>query len=903
MKKIPAFLMVFLFALTSFAQKSASIKGIVADSLTKAKLEYATVAVVNAIDTSLVSYTVTKDDGTFSLTGLPASRHLKLIISYVGYQTYRQLLDLKPGAAINMGLIALSSKGLDEVVIQGERSPVSIKKDTIEFNAEAFKTRPNAVVEELLRLLPGVQVNNDGAIIVNGKATSKVLIDGKEFFGTNQLIAIRNLDADMIDKVQVYTDRENDPDHKINDMNLQNIVNLKLKSQVKKSTIGKFMGGIGTRERYEASGIMSSFRDTLQLSVMGAANNLNSTGFSQDDLYSMGGFNRSGTGQVDNGNFGGGRGGGLVDVKSGGLNINNNYGTALKLNLAYFYGNTVNDNDTRNLNEQQLESTLLTSLKTDNYWRRAATHSLGGLVEWKPDTVHTFRYRPTLTFSPQNNHYSGFTNLFNTQNPRLSESIAKINGLTSDDAFAHELWYYLKLKKGRTLTFNHTLALNSGGTDEYNYNDLNSFTDGLSSSTLDRYTNSGKTNNSAGFWVVYNLPLSKKLTAELFSNSRYLHSAEALFTYDKNEQTGAYDTYLPVQSNDFLRQGFFQNLKPLLNYQVSKGLRIRAALDLEFQYVLNKFNADVADMGKRYLMLFPSLSIDYNRFSISYSEWIDHPAIYNMQPVTRQMSPLYTFVGNPDLIPSKQHQTRANFYNYIPGKMLALNAFASLVLKDDNFVQKTTVDPNGASTSTVVNQDGAVSASIGGGLSKQFKKSRQLQISTGTSANLGYNSYTVFLNSDQGEQDSYFLYLSQNLNFNYKSAIILNSSYTFRKSLVSYTGLDYNPVSTYGHVLGASGMFRLPKRIIIDAKYNFMYNPQVAPGFPKSSHIVNLAVSVLTHKKDRGQLKLSVYDLLDQNISVNRYANVNAVITNEQSILRRYVMLNYQYKFSSFKNK
>ncbi|RZK98240.1 MAG: TonB-dependent receptor, partial [Pedobacter sp.] len=341
----------------SYAQNTASIKGIITDSATKKSLGLSTVAVVNALDTSLVSYTVTKDDGSFQLSRLPTSRALKLIVSYVGYDTYRQELNLKPGM-LDFGIIKMNGRSLDEVVIEGVRSPVAVKKDTIEFNAEAFKTRPNAAVEELLRLLPGVQVNENGEILVNGRGTSRILIDGKEFFGTNQLIALKNLDAAMINKIQVYLDRENDPDRRVNEINLQNVINLKLKSAVKKSTMGRFAAGAGTSERYETSGILSSFRDTLQFSVMAAANNLNSTGFSRNELYSMGGFNRSGTDQIDGGNFGGRQSGGLTNVKSGGLNINNDYGKVLKLNLAYFFGNTIQTNETKNLNEQSLNNTV-----------------------------------------------------------------------------------------------------------------------------------------------------------------------------------------------------------------------------------------------------------------------------------------------------------------------------------------------------------------------------------------------------------------------------------------------------------------------------------------------------------------------------------------------------------------
>ncbi|RZL11084.1 MAG: TonB-dependent receptor, partial [Pedobacter sp.] len=503
-------LLLFLCLAASFAsraQNSASIKGIIIDSLSKKLMSFSTVAVVNASDTSLVSYTVTKDDGSFQLSRLPISRELRLIVTYVGYNTFRQELKLKPGI-LDLGTIKLNGRSLDEVVISGERSPVTVKKDTIEFNAEAFKTRPNAAVEELLRLLPGVQVNNNGEILVNGRGTSRILIDGKEFFGTNQLIALKNLDAEMIDKIQVYLDRENDPDKRVNEINLQNVINLKLKSAVKKSTIGRFAGGLGTRDRYQASGILSSFRDTLQFSVMGNANNLNSTGFSSDELYSMGGFNRSGTDQIDNGNFGGQQSGGLTDVKSGGLNVNNDYGKVLKLNLAYFYGNTIQTNETRNLNEQTLDNTIVTTLRTDEYRRNATSHSIGGLVEWKPDTNTTIRYRPSLTFSPGRVNYSSFLNQSNTLVSKLSETEGRSSNETFNNAYNHNLNYYRKFKKGRSLTINNLLTLEGGGNDSYNYSQLNSFSSGIPTSLFDRYVNSRTKTRWTGLSVLYMIPLS-----------------------------------------------------------------------------------------------------------------------------------------------------------------------------------------------------------------------------------------------------------------------------------------------------------------------------------------------------------------------------------------------------------
>ncbi|RZK80237.1 MAG: TonB-dependent receptor [Pedobacter sp.] len=907
MKKILLLLLLCCAAATiSYAQNNATIKGIVADAVSKKPLLRATIAVVNALDTSLVSYTVTKDDGSFMLSRLPTTRSLKLIITYVGYETYRKDLSLKTGQ-LDLSTIYMDGSSLNEIVITGERSPVVMKKDTIEFNAEAFKTRPNAAVEELLRLLPGVQVNENGEILVNGRNTSRILIDGKEFFGTNQLIALKNLDAELIDKIQVYLDRENDPDRRVNEINLKNVINLKLKSAVKKSTIGRFAAGAGTRERYEASGILSSFRDTLQFSVMGNANNLNSTGFSRNELYSMGGFNRSGTDQIDGGNFGGRQSGGLTNVKSGGLNINNNYGAVLKLNLAYFFGNTIQTNQTTNLTEQSInntnENTVINSLSTDQYRRNSTSHTIGGLLEWKPDTNTTLRYRPNLSFSPGKTDYSSLLDQSKLMVGRLSETEGRNNNKSYSDAFSHNLNFYRRFKKGRSLSIDNTLTWNESGTDSYNFNKLTSFSSEVPASLFDRYVKSGSETKWSGLSVLYNLPLSKKLTAELFSNTRYYKWAEPVFTYDKNISSDQYDQFLNNQSNDFVRTGFFQNLKPLLSYQITPQLRVRAAIDLEIQDVNNKFNSSANDIRQKFTVWFPSLAIDYSGYSLLYQEWIDLPSLYYMQPLVRESSAQYKFVGNPELKAIRVRNLRGNFYKFINSHMLSLNGYANATFYEDSFVQRNTVDDKGFTTATVVNKGGSSGIYGGMNVSKQFKKTQKWQFGLGSGINVSTQDYVVFLNDEEARQTQASLSLSQDFNMNYKSLAMFNLYYRYNRSTTEYTNESFDNIANYSHNLGTSGTFRLPKRVVIESNYSYRFNPQIAQGFPKSSHIVNVALSLLTHKADRGQVKLSIYDLLNQNISVSRYGNLNALITNEQQILRRYVMLNYQYRFNILQTK
>ncbi|MFD2145344.1 carboxypeptidase-like regulatory domain-containing protein [Mucilaginibacter antarcticus] len=179
-KSILLMLSLSILASTALAQRG-SIKGVILDSISKAPIERATIAIFNQKDTSLIAYTLSQKDGSFKLSALPIDISNSVTISIMGYTTFRKALKLKPNVSTDLGPLTLIARSLREVVIKGERTPISVKKDTIEFDAEVFKTRPNAVVEDLLRLLPGVQVNYDGSILVNGKKVNRLLIDGKRF--------------------------------------------------------------------------------------------------------------------------------------------------------------------------------------------------------------------------------------------------------------------------------------------------------------------------------------------------------------------------------------------------------------------------------------------------------------------------------------------------------------------------------------------------------------------------------------------------------------------------------------------------------------------------------------------------------------------------------------------------
>jgi hypothetical protein len=884
-----------------FAQSRSTLKGTVLDSVSKSPVEFVTVAIVNAKDTSLISYTITNKNGIFSLTGVPSNRETKLIISAMGYSTFRKVLVFTPGEVKDIGALYLTNKLLNEVIVKGERTPIIQKKDTLEFSTEAFKTRPNALVEDLLRLLPGVQVDNDGTINVNGKVVNKLLIDGKRFFGSDPKVATKNLDADLVADIQVYDDRDEDPDHKLSDMEVGKIINLKLKKKIKKSTIGKVYGGVGTRDRYEAGGILSSFRDTLQISLIGVANNLSRTGFSSSDLNSMGGLDRSGGSQAYDGTLGG-RGSGLENFYSGGLNINNDYGKKLKTNLNYFYSTYTRDYKLKSFNEQTLPTTLLSTLSENVQRTKMERHSIGGLLEWTPDTVIKVRYDVKFNVTPSANNYYGTSNSFNTQFPKLVDAIGNGSSNGIGHSFTHSFSYYRKLKRnGESIYIGQTLNLSNSGSDALNYTNLTSYTPSIPSSIYDRYTNNDYVYDLAGVAVTYTRPISKLITNEFFANVRYWETSTLLSSFNKNTASNNYDLFLSAQSNNLKRTAFIENFKNQFIFQLNKKTTLRLGLDLEIQNVIDRFGGTVKDLGKGYTWIFPVFKLNGAGYSVNYGEWIDQPEISQMQPIVREYNQLYKATGNPNLLPSRQHQFSANYFKYNYDKQLSINSNGSLSFVDNNVVQSQTRDAVGVTTTTFVNRNGGWRANLGINVGKQLKKSQKWQIGLNNGISSNFNKGTFFFNAEEGTQTNYNLNFTEGLNFNYNSVVTLNTSYTLSDQITKYKGVNYANVSTLKHIVSSEFTIKASRKVIFDGRYDYSYNPQVSAGFPRSANIVNLAVSFLMLKENRGQLKLSVYDLFDQNITVYRYAANNAITTGEQQVLKRYFLINYQYKFTSHK--
>lgn len=297
---------VLLATLFAQAQNKGTLKGMLRDSTTKQPVGLATVTVFQAADTAIITYRLSDDRGLFALPGLPLQLRSRVVVTYQGYQPYRKEFTLtKEQPTLDLGTIVLApdARMLEDVTVVAERPPVVMRNDTLEFNAAAFKTLPSALVEDLLKKLPGVDIDLDGNITVKGKKVNRLLVDGKDFFGGDHKMTTRNLPANIVDKVQVLDDKEElEANPQLTKDEVGQVVNIKLKKAIKQGWFGKAYAGAGTDERHEAGVIVNIFRDTTQLSLLGYSNNVNKPSFNGQDLQQIGGFNRSGGNPEGGGN-------------------------------------------------------------------------------------------------------------------------------------------------------------------------------------------------------------------------------------------------------------------------------------------------------------------------------------------------------------------------------------------------------------------------------------------------------------------------------------------------------------------------------------------------------------------------------------------------------------------------
>lgn len=949
------FLFLLLFPVSLFAQKAqpriGTVQGIVLDSTTRKPLLEANISLLSARDSSFVQVQSTGGDGDFKLQNVATGTY-RVLVTFVGYESKAIRVSItadRPDVALGTLLLQPQTQTLGEVAVKAERAPVSVKGDTLEFNAGSFKTQPNAQVEDLIRKLPGMEVDRDGNLKAQGQDVKRVLVDGKPFFGNDPKMATRNLPADMVERVQVF-DRQSDQSQfsGVDDGERDRTINIVTKRDRRRGVFGQNAAGYGADEsndaRYQVRLGVNRFNNGQQLSALGQFNNINQQGFTGEGL-------NAGGGQGGNGGGGGGRqtvtnvgGGGssgsnglgptgITRALAGGLNFSDALGTKVDLSSSYF----LNQTNTRNQQTNFRTTTIpgrnggaptvnLTNGQSgsDNTY---TSHRFNVQLNWRLDSMNSLRVIPNLTYSPNvsnSNSNSRTTDAAgNLLNSSVGTSRNEGRNLSGTNVL---LWMHKFKRRGRTFSANLVTTINDQNSTGLNQSRnqfarstaVGSLTSVPGSSTItpgtsgtgpfatninqqSRQLTNAITNNVT---LSYTEPLSLAKTLEFRYSLSVSNNESDRRVYNFNEVTGQYDQINDTLTNNF--NNVFITNRLGTSYQFRR-VKYQYTLGFDAQDArLQSDNLSKADqrIDKTFMNILPNARFQYNlgrnrNFTADYRTRVNAPSVTQLQPVIDNSNPLYIRQGNPELRPEYTHSLNLNYRTF--NQTTFQNFVASLNLTNtyNRIVNATTISPAGAQVIQPVNADGFYSffGFVSYGKPATWGGQRvNINLTTNVNGSRGISYVNQLLNRSltvglgQG--------LSLNTNLNEKTDLFLSGNVTY--SIANYSAQPQQNTRYLTTTGNFRGFHRFGQRFFAQTDAYFIANAGRAAGYNQQFVLLNASVGQYLFRNKQGEWRLTGYDLLNQNRSITRNATDTYVEDVQSLVLRRYVMLTFAYTIRYF---
>ncbi|MGB3164276.1 MAG: outer membrane beta-barrel family protein [Chitinophagaceae bacterium] len=922
MRKVYLLLLAACFTTTLLAQKNGSVKGIAFDTISKLPVAAATITVLERKDSSLVTFTMTGNDGRFELKGL-ANGEYRLMISHVSYYNtnkYFTITDADKNAELGNVVLNDKAKILEEVVLAAEAPPVTLVGDTIQYNAGSFKTPPNASVEQLLKKLPGVKVEKDGTIKAQGEKVSRVLVDGKEFFGNDPKVATRNLPADAVDKVQVY-DKQSDQAQLtgFEDGNYEKTINLKLKKDKKKGVFGKINAGAGNKERYEGKFNVNSFKGARQFSAIGMGNNTNAEGFSFMDILNFTGelsrMQRGGGGNINLNVSGdeaaamginaGGRNNGINTAWGGGLNYNNIIGTKLDFQSNYFY-NRFNPNQESHLQRQYFlpDSSYFYNQNsfTDNLNNN---HRFNLNTLFQVDSMNSIRITPSLSYQKTNNRSQTDYQTLSEDKIFTNDGFSNTTSASQGYNFRNDIIWRKKFsRKGRTFSLSLQTSLNESDGDG-SLSSINSFFTPagalLKRDTLNQQSNIKGDLRGYNVRAVYTEPVWKKSLLEFSVSKSNTSSTSEKITYDYNKLNGKFDQYNNILSNDFENTYGFINAGMRMRTQ-KKKFSYSFGANWQQAELEGKITTGIKDslISKTFRNILPNARLQYNftRFkslSVSYNTATNQPTMAQLQPVPDNSNSLNIREGNPDLKQEYNHTLQTHLNLVSPYKNKNLFMFLTMQATQNKIVNYDSINQLGVKRTKPVNVNGVytVNSSISYSMPVRFLKG-----SVEISSNTGIFKTKQFINTVGNSIQTFSVGPELRLDMNPTEKLSLGFSAGFNYNKTKYSLQSALNTNYLSQEYNASLDWEMPKGFFFSTDFMYTINSQRAAGFNIKVPLWNASISKQMLKFNRGELKFAVRDLLNKNVGISRNTNNNYIEDARVLTLRQFFLLSFTYSLS-----
>lgn len=903
--KILSSIVLFLITFSISAQKFA-LKGQVTDTI-NSPLHAATILLLNVKDSSLINFTSANSEGLFELRNINRQSYL-FKITFVGFVSFAKRIDPPDsGNVLNLGQLKLlpASQHLGAIDMEADRAPVTIKKDTIEFNAGSFKTNQNAMVEDLLKKLPGVEVDNDGNITAQGERVKSVTVDGKNFFGTDPKIASKNLPANAVEKVQVFDKRSDQATFTgIDDGQREKTINLELKPEKRNALFGNLMAGAGTDSRFQAKASVNRFGKGKQISFLAMGNNINEQGFSIEEYMNFtGGSQRMMSGGTvrmqfgssnDNGvpmNFGN-RANGIFTNAGSGLNINHQFSPKSEVNGSYFF-NYLNHAKDQSINrENYLPGNHFTFNQNSKQRSNNANHRLNFTYDQKLDSANSMKLATNVSYNETDSDASNSSATIASDGSLRNQSNqhAVVSGASTILNSSLLLRHKFK-KKGRTISAN----LQLGYSDEIR--------EGLLSATnvfflpKDSIANVEQENFQHATYMGYGGTLSY---TEPLGNRKYIE-ANYHFKQNLNDVNREVSDYKNGENvfNESLSTAYNSN------YQYHRaGINFRVARD-NYNLVLGSAIQKTELSGKIELTekinrsfqnMLPSLHFSYefsssSHLNFDYETSVQEPSIQQLQPIVDNSDPLNLYIGNPSLQPAYGQSWRFGFRTFDPLTFINFFSFfdidyVSRAITNAQTINEQlvrTIRPVNVSNSLAINSNATVGFPI-----------NKIDSRFGVGVSYSNHRSIALLNDIENKINQHIAGVVFSYSYRYKDFFDLDLSADLERQMTQYEFNQADQTFMNGIYTAETNVSFL-KNFNIRTTLELLQYENKTTEFYQTIPLLGLSISRYMLKNKSGEFKVSVNNLMNKTLGFNQTSTVNYIETQTTNSLGRYFMVTFTY--------
>lgn len=938
MKKLLIWTVLLLTApLSTYAQnKIVTVSGRVIEAGTKEPVELAAVQLLSLPDSTQVAGMTTSTQGYFSLSKQKPGKYL-LKVSFIGYVTKIIPVQLTANVpAKKMGNIELATDAvmLQEAVVVAEAPQVTVVEDTLMYNSSAYRTPEGAMLEELVKKLPGAEIDDDGNVKINGKDLKKIMVDGKEFFGGDVKTGLKNLPVDMVDKLKTY-DKKSDLARVtgIDDGEEETVLDLTVKKGMNQGWFGNSDLGAGTKDRYTGRMMLNRFVDKTQFSIIGSANNVNDQGFS-------------------------GGGGGPRWRSNNGLNatkmLGANFATQTnKLELGGSVRYNFQDADISSINSSERFLQNGNSYSNSNNKNRNKGTNLNAdfRMEWKPDTLTNIIFRPNFSYGRTNNasrsesgtfnedpfnlivnpnDYLNFDNLSDDPlkdirvNATNSASLSKGKSLSGNAT----LQVNRKLNnRGRNLTFRGVFGYGDNDNDQYTqsetrYYQLLNHLGGDSILYRNQYITTPTRNYNYTAQVTYSEPIAKATFLQFSYQFQYKYSKSDKTTFDLLDYPDwAIGGALPSGYESHAVDSLSKNAEyRYYNHDASVGLRfIRPKYQLNVGMSFQPQNSTLSykkgdymiDTTRTVFNFAPNMDLRF-RFSkvsqlrFTYRGRSNQPTMENLLPITDNSNPLNIRMGNPGLKPSFAHTMRLFYNTYNAEKQRGIMTHFSFTATQNSISNSTRYnEETGGLITRPENINGNWNAFGMFGFNTALKN-KKYTINTFT--NVNYQNNVAFLyNQDTKNNDrntSTGLTLGERVTGSYRNdwfEFSLNGSinYTAERNKLR----PENNQEPYTYSYGASTNITMPWKMTLATNIANQSRRGYRDSSMNRDELIwnaQLAQSLL---KGAATVSFEVYDILRQQSNISRSLSADMRSVSEYNGINSYCMVHFIYRLNIFGSK